>query len=326
MNLEEETKYWECLKDFNNKDRVVSEENFDINNIEPQVHQNYDNNLIFNQFYQEKREWDADNDEYNVDENSANSISKKILTGEDNDEDQSQDEEIKQPNKKSAIECDASIDPISSSKWKQCFPDKFKELFFRNGDDCGFYMCALIIQKYTRNLLDMGSLKIILINSYNQLITAGYMDKIFDILRMEGKNAHLKTPNFPDKLEKFINSQDYYVTNLDLFVIITYFKIPAFLIATKGIILANKNKNILSIYSDADNYDTQEYIFIISPAIYSSGARPKYSLVYDDGETDLCLNSQSSIREIIGSAHRRSSNIRAKDYFVGDNVEILRIN
>jgi hypothetical protein len=98
----------------------------------------------------------------------------------------------------------------------------------------------------------------------------------------------------------FIYSDDYFITNLDIWVMMQRHKIPSVIVSSKPIILTNREKNNLVLYGSPEN----NFVFIYAPALRAENI-PKYSIIISakDGiqqPLDV-FRAEESKREIISS-------------------------
>ena len=175
--------------------------------------------------------------------------------------------------------CKPSKINISSKIWKDSFPIKFNELYY-NDVACGFFLISDIIAKFKGNHLNVNEIKKELIEEYSKYFSS-YGQQILDILIQEGKNIQgkrvkQKTMSFQD----FIYSEDYFITNLDIWIMMKKYKIPSIIISTKPIILTNREKNIMLLHGNETN---NKFVFILSPALRAETI-PKYSVVISSEE------------------------------------------
>lgn len=191
---------------------------------------------------------------------------------------------------------------ISSKVWKDVLPIGFKELYYNNDNDinCGFQMLVNIVYKYTGTKLNKNKIKAVLDEEYSKYFGA-YGSQIIDILMSEGKKTQgtrvkAKTLSFQD----FIYLDDYFITNLDIWIIMQKYSIPSIIIASKPIIITNRLKIFLTLYGSAED----EFVFIYSPALRQEIV-PKYSvIVTNDDKIEFSLNDIKNPeikREIVDS-------------------------
>jgi hypothetical protein len=181
-------------------------------------------------------------------------------------------------------------------------PAGFKELYYNDDNDinCGFQMLSNIVYKYTGTKLNKNKIKALLDEEYSKYFGA-YGSQIIDILMSEGKKIQgtrvkAKTLSFQD----FIYLDDYFITNLDIWIIMQKYNIPSIIIASKPIIITNRLKNFLVLYGNPEN----DFVFIYSPALRQENI-PKYSIIVkQDGKIehflDVIKNAETR-REIVDS-------------------------
>lgn len=101
-----------------------------------------------------------------------------------------------------------------------------------------------------------------------------YSNQIIDILILEGKKSQgLQVKQKKLSFYDFVLSDDYFITNLDLWLLMNKYKIPSIIISTKPILLANKDKNAFALYGNIDS----EFVIICSPTLRAETTIPKYS-------------------------------------------------
>ena len=191
---------------------------------------------------------------------------------------------------------------ISSKIWKDVMPTGFRELYYNDDSDinCGFQMLSNIIYKFTGNKLNKNEIKAALDEEYSKYF-AVYGSQILDILISEGKKTQgtrvkAKTLSFQD----FIYLDDYFITNLDIWVIMKKYNIPSIIISTKPIIITNRLKNFLVLYGTPQD----DFVFIYSPALRPENI-PKYSVIISQDDKiqhflDV-IKSDEIRREIVDS-------------------------
>jgi len=186
------------------------------------------------------------------------------------------DEEREKKEEAEKEKCTPKATHISSKIWKDVLPTGFRELYYNDDSDinCGFQMLSNIIYKFTGNKLNKNEIKAVLDEEYSKYFAA-YGSQILDILIAEGKKTQgtrvkAKTLSFQD----FIYLDDYFITNLDIWVIMKKYNIPSIIVATKPIIITNRLKNFLVLCGTPPD----DFVFIYSPALRSENI-PKYSVI-----------------------------------------------
>jgi hypothetical protein len=120
------------------------------------------------------------------------------------------------------------------------------------------------------------SLKILLLKEYKTLFAKHSPERIYDILQNQGKVNEMRRIksgllNFDD----YLLSDNYYITNLDIWLIALHFKLGITLISSTSLI--ENRKNILPLYYPDNNI----YYFVRSPGVRPNNI-PKYRLITDN--------------------------------------------
>jgi hypothetical protein len=155
-------------------------------------------------------------------------------------------------------------------------------------------------------------LKAELLEEYNKYLAA-YGDQIIDILILEGKKTQgLRVKQKTLSFQHFIYSEDYYITNFDIWMIMSKYKIPSIIISTKSILLTKKEKNALALYGDRSS----KFAFIFSPAMRAE-IIPKYSLILSMPE-HILFQSLDVItsEEILGELYESVESIITVEEFL----------
>jgi hypothetical protein len=116
---------------------------------------------------------------------------------------------------------------------------------------------------------------------YKVHLDNGQRDKIVDILMLEGKKTlgskvKAETLLFDD----FIYASNYFLTPLDLWILVNKYHIPSIFITSSKKILQNHAEQIVVGYS-AKDYLTDEYVFIVIPGLKPEQV-PKFKLIIDE--------------------------------------------
>jgi len=172
-----------------------------------------------------------------------------------------------------AVRCEPDKTNISSKIWKDKFPSGFKEQHYGK-ENCGFLLITDIIKNATKKNLTTNDIKRELIEEYSKYFV-NYAAQILDILILEGKKTQgIRVKNSTLSFPHFIYSDDYFVTNLDIWLMMNRYKVPSIIIASKPIILTNREKTNLVLYGAPEN----KFIFIYAPALRAENM-PKYSFI-----------------------------------------------
>ena len=160
------------------------------------------------------------------------------------------------------IECEPiSSIHISSGEWKPYFPSNFTELKYENSPNCGFNLIIDIIQRFSGTAITFEQVKLELYDEYSRFLP-DYEKQILDILIKEGKKTlsnqvKSKTLSF----RHFILANDYFITNLDLCLLLRRHKVPSILISGKSILETMNTTNIFAVYGSTED----NFVFIMVP-------------------------------------------------------------
>ena len=168
------------------------------------------------------------------------------------------------------------IGRTDNSIWKRSFPKISKEIIFKNtSPNCSFYIIIYILQEKLKTPVLIQDLKKVLWDGYK-----GYMEtnkkKILHILKIQGKKQIVDDiENNKYTLDTAIFSENYYMTNLDIWILSKMTNTPICLFASthlKGFI-TNIDWVLLNL-----NYK-ERYYFIRSPIMSEMNQIPKYHLI-----------------------------------------------
>jgi hypothetical protein len=201
-------------------------------------------------------------------------------------------------------------DKISSGIWKKCFPDKFKELEYDKTIYCTFEIVMDLIEKTSGEKLELNKLKNILYEEYKQYIK-NYYKQIINIIIIEGKKTLGDQVNANNlSFSTLIYSDNYFLTLLDIWLLVNKFKIPSMFISSKKIIQTNYEKNVFLGYGNSND----KFCFIVVPPFRPESV-PIYKLIMSDkndtfislkdvkgscdGEIEYALNNSITIEEYL---------------------------
>ena len=147
---------------------------------------------------------------------------------------------IKQPiEEKEKIYC-KKIERSTQDKWKDILPENCNEIYYDiDNNSCSFKILINIINNYNMinpksiyNINSINQLKNILIESYKEIINDKNINTIYDILDSEGKNEIINKIKLGlASLDIVILSEEYYMTNFDLWLLTNKLQLPIILIS-----------------------------------------------------------------------------------------------
>jgi len=168
-------------------------------------------------------------------------------------------------------------DKITSGVWKKSFPSSYSELSYDNG----FYLLIDIIKKATSQNLTINQIRLDLLHEYASYFkqNGDYENKILDVLALEGKKILVQ--QLREKLITFTNfiyNGDYFISNLDICLILQKYKIPSFFISTKPICQNKYTNNAYVIYGETND----KFCFIVTSPLTRGEKTSTYKLVQND--------------------------------------------
>jgi len=175
---------------------------------------------------------------------------------------------------------------IMSSIWKKCFPEDFFELEYSKSYYCTFIFIIDLIKKKTGEIVTINQIKNDLYNEYKKYLEL-YKDKIVDILIIEGKKTLGDQVN-SDALsfDNFIYTDNYFLTTLDLWILVQKYSIPTIFICQKFILQARYKKHEFIGYGDVED----KFAFILLPGLRAENI-PNFRIIESNaGETFISLD------------------------------------
>ena len=181
--------------------------------------------------------------------------------------------------------CETEIkDSITSSIWKPCFPDNYKEIIYNKNYICTFQFIIDLIERKTGEKFSINQIKNLLFDEYKKYL-GSYMDKLVDILVLEGKKTlgdqvHSGTLSFSN----LIYTDNYFLTLFDIWLLIVKFQIPTIFISQKNILQTKYEKHEFVGYGTRED----DFAFIIVPGFRPENI-PGYKIV-SSNEGDIFIS------------------------------------
>ena len=193
---------------------------------------------------------------------------------------QTNSQEFAETNKETdiIIECiEETLDEVignSQSYWKQIFPVDTQEIVLNKTKDCTFYLMIDIIYKHLKFSSSIMNIKTALVRRYGEL--PKYQSKIMAILSKQGGKKKMvdKVNKNHITIENLIMSEDYFLTNLDLWALASLFNLPVLLFSSKN--LENMSLNVKWIVMGGDR--TRDTYFYVRASV-EKGVVPQYHLL-----------------------------------------------
>jgi len=152
-------------------------------------------------------------------------------------------EQYSVPNRdEQTIECvDSIIEIVGSnarSMWKRSFPKTSREIVYKNTVECSFFLLISILKTHTNIQYSILQIKEKLWDAYSLIIekNPGFLVKIVGILRRQGKKS-LMDPVVKRTitLDTLIFSEDYYISDFDIWIFAQSYKLPVILFSPNGL-------------------------------------------------------------------------------------------
>ena len=178
---------------------------------------------------------------------------------------------------------------ITSSIWKKCFPENYNEIEYSKLNLCTFSFIIDLIERKTGSKLTINQIKNELYEEYKTHLDR-HKNQIIDILIIEGKKT-LGDQVHADSLSfaSFIYTDNYFLTTLDLWILVQKYKIPTIFICQKFILQTKYEKHEFIGYGD----DNDKFAFILIPG-YRAENVPNLKLIEsNDGDVFISLNKLS---------------------------------
>lgn len=152
---------------------------------------------------------------------------------------------------------------VTSPYWKPIFPENSIEVIFHDKPAPCTFDIILVILKNSK--LTKNDLKEILVEEY-LLYYTDYKFEIIEALKLQGKHKISKQLiNKTTTLANIIMSEDYYATNLDLWLLAKHYDLP--LIFFSGTELVENKEKFLVAHTNTKGDFKDHYYFIRSPGI-----------------------------------------------------------
>jgi hypothetical protein len=202
------------------------------------------------------------------------------------------------------------------SMWKRVFPNTSKEVVFNNSPLCTFYVFISIFQQRLNTVISVQTVKVALWKKYSE-----YMDKhrerILNILSLQGKKEMvLAVTRSQISLEDLIMSSEYFLSNLDIWMLATLFELPIMLFSTKPLknLLLSVNWLIL-----AGNRHSDRYYYVRSPSDYLG--LPSYHLV----EPTYLTRDLKGFESMIDNVDYVENNLSLDSYLETHNFQSMKL-
>jgi hypothetical protein len=192
------------------------------------------------------------------------------------------------------------------SFWKKLFPKRAKEIVFRDTEECTFLpMCHLLSEKYGK-IVKPDEVRQYLWSAYTSLINIdpSFEMKIWKILKAQGKSKMMdQVIKKQVSFETLVFSNQYYLSDMDLWVLCASQNLPVILFNTNGLKgFVKKDLEWLKLGGEIN--DT--YYFIRSNAGSFANKVYEYHLIHPQMKLSSLGELNSMVREgyIAGSKYQ----------------------
>ena len=176
-------------------------------------------------------------------------------------------------NKLSNSDCKIEETKKISGKWKNWFDSSCKEIIYPDNISCSYKIILDIMNEEGISNISSSTIRATLLKIYNELFDKGHSSMIYNILYYQGKVDKIRRIKRDElRFENWILSENYYLTNLDIWLLAIKYNLGIVLISSTKLI--ENRKNLLPlVYPENGNY-----YFIKSPGIRND-VIPKYRLI-----------------------------------------------
>ena len=187
------------------------------------------------------------------------------------------------------------LSPLKYISIRNCFPSNSIQIMYPSLANATFQFAKDIIRQTGRAELSSNDIRQKLVELYRNYVDR-YKIKIADILIQQGKKtfgSYVKAGSL--LVEHMIYTEGYYLTNIDLWLLLDHYQIPAILISHKQLLETGYNLKEFVFYVDINNPFSQKYVFIVSSAIKTE-IPPSYGYIELEGRPTISL--EEDLKEI----------------------------
>ena len=185
---------------------------------------------------------------------------------------------------------------IKTEYWRNCFPNGYKEIEYKDSNICSLYLIIDIVEKIKQKKINLEEVKKNLLKEYekitNNFTNNENIDKIINILKEE-RQIYMNKLNdgslkYKKMFQQMIQQNEFVAVNFDLWLLLAKYEIPSIFISNKPIAETRFINKEFVCYT-ANN--VTEYVFIIIPAMLKKidNNFHEYKLIVTD-KTDVKIN------------------------------------
>jgi hypothetical protein len=205
----------------------------------------------------------------------------------------------------------------ADSMWKRVFPANAKEVVFNNSPMCTFYVFISIFQQKLNTVISVQTVKGALWKKYSEYM-GEHGENILNVLSLQGKKEMIMAVKRNQiTMEELIMSSEYYLSNLDLWMLAAFFQLPIMLFSSKPLrnLLLSVNWVILG-----GNRNSDRYFCVRSPSDYLG--LPLYHLV----EPAYLLRDLKGFDTMINNVSYAENNLSLDTYLTTHNFQMRKLN
>ena len=212
------------------------------------------------------------------------------------------------------VKCLMPYESIKSSKWNKCFPSSFMEMPYETEIACTYQIVIDIVSKSVNKEISINEIKSELTNEYKLLLEKTNNKTLIDILAIEGKKI-LGDQLLSQKItiDDFIYNSNYFLTPMDIWIILEKYSISAAFISTTNILQTNYENNIFLTRPNKDK-DMDKIIFIIIPGLKHEKI-PNYKVVVNT-EKDMQIGISQLKQECILKIREAEKSAKSIESFI----------
>lgn len=178
--------------------------------------------------------------------------------------------------------------PLKYISLRNCFPSKSIQIIYPALANATFQFAKDIIRQTGKAELSSNDIRQKLVELYRNY-TDRYKIKIADILIQQGKKtfgSYVKSGSL--LVEHMLFTEGYYLTNMDLWLLLDHYQIPTMLVSHKPLLETGYNAKEFALYVDVDDPFSQKYVFIVSSAIKTE-MPPSYGYIEFEGHPTISI-------------------------------------
>lgn len=205
------------------------------------------------------------------------------------------------------------IGNMKPGSWRKIFPNTAKELFFQKSINCTFIPIIYVFQEVFSSVISIQNIKTALSKGYSDLFkNTSIREKVMIILKKQGKQTLFNSVESGKMdFETALFSDDYYITDLDIWIISTQAKLPIILFTATS--LKSLSLPIQWLKLGGRNTSNEKYYFIRSPAEMKKDIPSSYHII-QSGYPLNQLNDEMFMKSEIGDQEYKKNRQSLSDF------------